>query len=56
MGAEAIKELLKQVDLDAEVKDIRKKLETAQGQKRQNLLKRLDILDAFNKSGINLNG
>ena len=51
MGAEAIKELLKQVDLDAEVKDIRKKLETAQGQKRQNLLKRLDILDAFNKSG-----
>src|SRR5574344_1480582 len=51
MGAEAIKELLKQVDLTKEVKDIRKKLETAQGQKRVSLLKRLDILDAFEKSG-----
>jgi DNA-directed RNA polymerase, beta'' subunit, predominant form len=51
MGAEAVRELLKQVDLDKETKDIRKKLETAQGQKRINLLKRLDILDAFNKSG-----
>lgn len=40
MGAEAIKELLKQVDLDAEVKDIRKKLETAQGQKTSKLIKK----------------
>ena len=51
MGAEAIKELLKQVDLHKKVVDIRKKLETAQGQKRTSLLKRLDILDAFEKSG-----
>ncbi len=51
MGAEAIKELLKTVDLEKEITDIRKKLETAQGQKRTNLLKRLDILDAFYKSG-----
>ena len=34
-----------------EIEDIRKKLETAQGQKRASLLKRLDILDAFYKSG-----
>ena len=51
MGAEAVKELLKQVDLDAELKDLRSKLENAQGQKRTSLLKRLDILDAFAKSG-----
>ena len=51
MGAEAVKELLKQVDLGKEIEDIRKKLETAQGQKRASLLKRLDILDAFYKSG-----
>ena len=51
MGAEAVKELLKQVDLKKEIEDIRKKLENAQGQKRTSLLKRLDILDAFYKSG-----
>ena len=51
MGAEAVKELLEQVDLEKEISDIRKKLETAQGQKRTSLLKRLDILDAFYKSG-----
>ncbi len=51
MGAEAIKELLKKVDLEKEINDIRKKLETAQGQKRVSLIKRLDILDAFYKSG-----
>ena len=42
MGAEAIKELLKKVDLGKEIEDIRKKLETAQGQKRTSLLKSLD--------------
>ena len=51
MGAEAIKELLKKVDLKKEIEEIRQKLETAQGQKRTSLLKRLDILDAFYKSG-----
>ena len=51
MGAEAIKELLKKVDLGKEIEDIRKKLETAQGQKRTRLLKRLDVLDAFYTSG-----
>ena len=51
MGAEAIKELLKKVDLEKEVDEITKELETAQGQKRVRLLKRLDVLDAFYKSG-----
>ena len=50
MGAEAIKELLKQVDLEKEIAEIEKELETAQGQKRIRLVKRLDVLDAFYKS------
>ncbi len=51
MGAEAIKELLKKVDLKKEIDEITKELETAQGQKRVRLLKRLDVLDAFYTSG-----
>ena len=51
MGAEAIKELLKKVDLKKEIDEITKELETAQGQKRTRLLKRLDVLDAFYTSG-----
>ena len=50
MGAEAIKELLKKVDLEKEINEIEKELETAQGQKRVRLVKRLDVLDAFYKS------
>ena len=51
MGAEAIKELLKNTDLKKEIDEITKELENAQGQKRTRLLKRLDVLDSFYKSG-----
>jgi len=51
MGAEAIKELLKKVDLKKEIDEIESELENAQGQKRTRLLKRLDVMDAFYKSG-----
>ncbi|MDD5888265.1 MAG: DNA-directed RNA polymerase subunit beta' [bacterium] len=51
MGAEAIKELLKKVDLKKEIDQITEELTTAQGQKRTRLLKRLDVLDAFYSSG-----
>ena len=51
MGAEAIKELLSKVDLRKDIDEITKELETAQGQKRTRLLKRLDVLDAFYQSG-----
>ena len=50
MGAEAIKELLKQVDLEKEITEIKKELEGAQGQKRVRLLKRIDVLNAFYQS------
>jgi len=51
MGAEAIKELLKQVDIDKEVEDLRCELENTTGQKRIRLVKRLDCLVAFQESG-----
>ena len=50
MGAEAIKELLKQVDLEKEIDEIKKELVNAQGQKRIRLLKRIDVLNAFYQS------
>ena len=50
-GAEAIKKLLMEVDLDEEIAKIQKELDGAQEQKRVRLLKRLEILDAFDKSG-----
>ena len=51
MGAEAIKELLKKVDLKKEIDEIYEELKTAQGQKRTRLVKRLDVLNAFYQSG-----
>ena len=51
MGAEAIKKLLEEVDVDAEVEKLNKELEGATGQKRIRLVKRLDCLVAFQTSG-----
>ena len=50
MGAEAIQELLKQVDVDKEVEELRAELENATGQKRTRLVKRLDCLVSFQES------
>ena len=51
MGAEAIKKLLEEVDLDKEIADLTKELEKAQGQKKLRLVKRLDCLKSFVESG-----
>jgi len=52
MGAEAIKELLMEIDLDKLSEDLKTELETTQqGQKRLKLLKRLDVIEAFRQSG-----
>ena len=52
MGAEAIKELLCEIDLDKLSEELKKELEdTQQGQKRVKLLKRLDVVEAFRLSG-----
>ena len=51
MGAEAIKQLLTEVDLEKEVEELKKEVEKAQGQKKIRLVKRLDCLNSFLESG-----
>ncbi|GGE21031.1 DNA-directed RNA polymerase subunit beta' [Marinithermofilum abyssi] len=51
MGAEAIKRLLQDIDLDREVEALKEELQTAQGQRRNRAIKRLEVLEAFRNSG-----
>ncbi|HBZ11285.1 MAG TPA: DNA-directed RNA polymerase subunit beta' [Bacillus bacterium] len=51
MGAEAIKKLLQDVDLDKEVEFLKEELKTAQGQRRTRAIRRLEVLEAFRHSG-----
>ena len=51
MGAEAIKELLTEVDLEKEVAELKEEVDNAQGQKKLRLIKRLDCLNSFLESG-----
>ena len=51
MGAESILELLKAIDLDKESEELTAELETASGQKRAKLIKRLEVVEAFRLSG-----
>ncbi|MBQ2642342.1 MAG: DNA-directed RNA polymerase subunit beta' [Eubacterium sp.] len=51
MGAEAIKKLLEEIDVDKETKALKKELDKATGQKRTKLLKRVEVFEAFKKSG-----
>ncbi len=51
MGAEAIKELLMEIDLEAQSKELRNDLEDASGQKRIRTIKRLEVVEAFRLSG-----
>ena len=51
LGAEAIKELLMEVDLEKETEELKKEVEKAQGQKKLSLVKRLDCLNSFLESG-----
>lgn len=51
MGAEAIKRLLQDVDAEKEVDMLKEDLRTAQGQRRNRAIKRLEVLEAFRHSG-----
>ncbi|MGH2946018.1 MAG: DNA-directed RNA polymerase subunit beta' [Solirubrobacteraceae bacterium] len=51
MGAEAIRDLLEQVDLDAEGAELEEQIKTAKGQKQQRAVKRLKVVSAFLNSG-----
>ncbi|MDR7550403.1 MAG: DNA-directed RNA polymerase subunit beta', partial [Armatimonadota bacterium] len=51
MGAEAIKELLEELDIEKLSRQLRAELKTATGQRRMKILKRLEVVEAFRKSG-----
>ena len=51
MGAEAIKELLAEIDLDQLSAQLREEIENASGQKKAKALKRLEVVEAFRQSG-----
>ncbi len=51
MGAEAIKELLCEIDVEETCNELIAELEDATGQKRVRLLKRLEVMEAFRQSG-----
>ncbi len=51
MGAEAVRDLLQQVDLDAESDDLQDQVKTAKGQKQARAVKRLKVVTAFLNSG-----
>ncbi len=51
MGAEAIKRLLCEIDIEALSKELKSELETASGQKKVRIIKRLEVVEAFRKSG-----
>ncbi len=51
MGAEAVKELLLELDLEKVSRQLRADLKDSSGQKRMKILKRLEVVEAFKKSG-----
>ena len=51
MGAEAVKKLLQQVDLEGLSQQLHAELKTVSGQKKARVVKRLEVVDAFRLSG-----
>ncbi len=51
MGAEAVRELLAAIDLDALATELREKLAESSGQKKVKIIKRLEVVESFRRSG-----
>jgi len=51
MGAQAVRELLAELDIEALSEQLKAELENASGQKKIRLIKRLEVVEAFRKSG-----
>jgi len=51
MGAEAIKQLLEEIDLDELAEELRKEVQETSGQRRIRAIRRLEVVEAFRKSG-----
>ena len=53
MGAEAIQELLGRIDVESEVKELKKEVKEATGQRRKRAVRRLEVMDGLLESGLN---
>src|SRR5690625_1692611 len=51
MGAEAIRKLLQDIDLDKEIAELREELKTVKGQRRTRAIRRLEVMESFKNSG-----
>ncbi|MDE6181676.1 MAG: DNA-directed RNA polymerase subunit beta' [Eubacteriales bacterium] len=51
MGAEAIKQLLEEIDLEKESKELKAQLKDSTGQKRVRIIKKLEVIESFRVSG-----
>ncbi len=51
MGAEAVKELLAEIDIEELSRQLKEELSNASGQKKLRIIKRLDVVEAFRRSG-----
>ncbi len=51
MGAEAIKELLHEIDVDKLSEELKAELDASSGQKKLKIIKRLEVVEAFRRSG-----
>ena len=51
MGAEAVQDLLKEIDLDQLSAELTAEVEKSSGQKKVRILKRLEVVEAFRVSG-----
>ncbi|WP_425449468.1 DNA-directed RNA polymerase subunit beta' [Dethiothermospora halolimnae] len=53
MGAESVKEVLGNIDLEKEAKELRMALKETSGQKKVRIIRRLEVIEAFRRSGNN---
>ncbi|GKU27845.1 DNA-directed RNA polymerase subunit beta' [Clostridium folliculivorans] len=51
MGAEAVKDLLAEIDLERSSVELKEELKTSTGQKRVRVIRRLEVIESFRKSG-----
>ena len=51
MGAEAVQQLLGEIDLDSQTKELKEELKVSTGQKKVRIIRRLEVVESFRKSG-----
>jgi len=51
MGAESIQQLLAEIDLEAQARELKEELKNSTGQKKVRIIRRLEVVESFRKSG-----